>query len=487
MGAPPPQTGDPWQGQRGENRAQTVPAPERLGNIYPGSPGQSPAQGPISQGGPLSSAGQSPAEELNRLARPLPRWAALGGPVVAVLLLLGLVFFNPDWATGAMVAGMVAIIFVILLAIATGVRIALGMLRATNPQRRVQVISTILLGVLLLLLGGAGVSQQTNLHMVQGRYLENQQSWAAAISQYQSAGEKSSAAVDVARVYNEWGEAQDKQQQYSGAVISFSMVIQNYQQATSEFSRAKTEIVTTYLDWAAQASQRQDYAGATAHYDALLTLVFCIADSNCLLPAQTKDATAYYNLAEQQLAHQQYAQAVAAYRTLKTRFPKAPEVSQMHAHYAQALWGNGQQQMNTSCPDALATYRLLAQLFADTSEGQQAATLLAKPVQVKGHFTQSVPGAPYHPTAFLVQGLIVGIQQYQFPPLLAHAPTATIQSDGSFLFSSVPQGTYELVWSSDNTLHYYYAYSGKHILYVAHLGQLCAFDYGPVDQAIPTK
>src|SRR6185312_10878130 len=102
------------------------------------------------------------------------------------------------------------------------------MLRATNPQRRVQVISTILLGVLLLLLGGAGVSQQTNLHMVQGRYLENQQSWAAAISQYQSAGEKSSAAVDVARVYNEWGEAQDKQQQYSGAVISFSMVIQNY-------------------------------------------------------------------------------------------------------------------------------------------------------------------------------------------------------------------------------------------------------------------
>src|SRR5262249_35358244 len=155
---------------------------------------------------------------------------------------------------------------------------------------------------------GLGVSQQNSLHMAQGRYLENQQSWAAAIAAYQAGGERSSVALDVARTYNEWGEAQSKQQQYQGAVTSFSVVIMHYQNVTAEFNRAKADIVAAYFGWGDQASQQQDYAGATAHYDALLSLVFCNVNS-CTEQARVRDATAYYHLAELLLARQQYAQA----------------------------------------------------------------------------------------------------------------------------------------------------------------------------------
>lgn len=479
----PALAGGNWQEPRVEAQYQAPSqAPTPFGSANPGG---SERREPVSQGGLTPPAVQT-APEINKLVRPLPLWARLGGPIVGALLLLGLIFVNPGWATGAMVASIVAITLAVLLAIATGVRGALGMFKATNPRRRAQVISVALLVLLLLLFSGAGISQQRNLHLVQARYLESQGNWPAAIAEYQAGGERSDASLDVARAYNEWGEDQNRQQQYEGAVTSFGVVITNYQQVPAEFARAKSGIVIAYLGWGDQASQKQDYAGATAHYNALLSWIFCNANS-CMQQAQARDATAYYHLAEQRLAQQQYAQAVDAYRTLQNRFPKAPEVSQMHAHYAQALWGQGQQQLNSSCSNALSTYRLLAQFFADTSEGQQATSALQKPVAVKGHFTQSVPGAPYRPTAYLVQGLMAGMQQYQFPPLLAHAPAATIHSDGSFSFTSVPQGTYELVWSSDSALHYYYAYNGKHVLYAAHVGPLCTFDYGDIDQAIPTK
>ena len=479
----PPQMGDPWQQNRQGGNYQAPVAPDRLGNVYPGPLDRS--YRPMSQPGTLVPAGQSTAEEINTFVQPLPRRVVLAGPLVAAVLLMSLIFINPDWATGAIAAALVAITLAILLGIAVGVRVALGMWKETNPRRNSQMISSALLVLLLLLFSGIGISQQNNLHMMQGHYLEGHQSWASAITEYIAAGEKSSASMDVARTYDEWGEAQNSQQQYAGAVTSFNTVLQNYQGAQNEFNRAKTGIVTAYLGWADQAARQQNYVDATNHYNALLSLAFCV--SNCKQLAQPKDATAYYHLAEQRLVQQQYAQAVDAYQTLQNRFPTAPEVGQIHAHYAQALWGKGQQEVDTACSDAVTTYRLLTKFFADTSQGKQAAISLARPVQVKGHFTQSIPGAPNQPTAYLVQGLFVGIQQYQFPPLLANAPVATIHSDGTFTFASVPQGAYELVWSSDNTLHFYYAFSGQHILYAAHLGPLCTYNYGDINQAIPTK
>jgi tetratricopeptide (TPR) repeat protein len=503
-----PQAGGAWQNWENGAHKQMQPGPGQLGNVYaaeseqlgnayaagPGQVGNMYAGAQVSrgingqagQGGALPVGGLPGDEELHPFVRPITRWISLGSPVAGMLLLLSLVFFNPDWATGAMISGLLAIILAILLVIGACVRVALGMLSENNPRRRVQVASAISLVLLLLLFSGMGLSQQNGLHLAQARYLEAHQSWSTAIAEYQAAGENTGSAVDVARTYDEWGEAQNKQQEYAGAVTSFSIVLEHYQQDQSELSRARSGIIAAYLGWAGQAAQQQDYAGATAHYNALLALAFCSSAANCAPAAQSRDATAYYHLGEQMLARRQYVQAVNAYQTLTARFPNAPESGQIHAHYAQALWGQGQQQLSSACSNALSTYRLLARSFADTSEGKQAAIALTKPVPLKGRFTQSVPGSPYHPTAYLVKGLTVGIQQYQFPPLLEKAPAATIHSDGTFSFASVPRGTYELVWSSDNTLHFYYAYSGKQVLYIAHVGPLCTFDYGAINEAIPT-
>jgi hypothetical protein len=50
----------------------------------------------------------------------------------------------------------------------------------------------------------------------------------------------------------------------------------------------------------------------------------------------------------------------------------------------------------------------------------------------------------------------------------------------------VPQGTYELIWSNDGTLHFYYAFSGTQVLYTADVGPLCTYNFGAINQAIPT-
>lgn len=481
-----------WQGNAGyqeESYADFFQAPsvsQTLGNMYPGPPDSSPLGMSSGRNGTASASGFLPAGRANAFAGPLPLWTTLAGIAAGALLLLGLVFLNPDWATGATIAGMVALILSLLLLIAGGVRVALGMLAESNPRRRSQVISSALLVLLLFLVSGVGLSQQTGLHAMQARYLEGQHSWQAAVTEYQDAGEIAPTSDNLARVYNEWGEDLSSQQQYASAVAKFATVLKQFAPLTAEVSRAKNATVATYLAWADFSARGQDYAGATAHYDTLLALNYC--DSICQQLTRAKDATAYDHLAEQQFGAHHFALAVAAFQTLTTRFASSPETGQAQTHtdYAQALWSLGQQQLGATCADAIPTYQQLASQFADTTQGKQAAIALQQPVQVQGHFTQSVPGAPFNPTVFLVQSLSVGIQQYQFPPLLKSAPTAQINSDGSFSLSSVPQGTYELIWSNDGTLHFYYAFSGTQVLYTAHVGPLCTYNFGAINQAIPT-
>lgn len=427
-----------------------------------------------------------PRSEIHPLVRPLPRWPLLAGIAVGILLLVGLVFLNPDWATGAIIAGLVGSILAFLLLIAAGVRVALGMLAETNPHRWMQIGSSACLILFLFFTAGTSFTQQTALHAMQARYLENQHNWHTAITEYQEAGEAAPTSTNLARVYNEWGEDLRSQQQYASAITKFNTVLNMYARLADQVNRARNNLVTTYLAWAASASQQQNYAGATSHYDALLTLSYCTASCHSLvLP---KDATAYYYLAEQQLEKQHYSAASIAFKSLTARFATSPEARQkrIHSDYAKALWGLGQQQLHSTCADALKTYQQLAMHFSDTQQGQQAATTLQQPVQVKGRFTQHVPGAPFNPTVYLVQGLVVGIQQFQFPPLLKNAPTTQIRSDGSFTFSSVPQGTYELVWSNDGTLHFYYAFNGSQVLYTARVGPLCTYNFNEINQTIPT-
>src|SRR5258708_5279920 len=293
-----------WQGNAGyqeENYAayfQAPPVSQMLGNMYPGPPDSSPLGMSSDRKGTAFASGFLPAGGANAFVGPLPLWTTLAGIAAGALLLLGLVFLNPDWATGATIAGMVALILALLLLIAGGVRVALGMLAESNPSRRSQVISSALLVLLLFLVSGIGLSQQTGLHAMQARYLEGQHNWQTAVTEYQDAGEIAPTSDNLARVYNEWGEDLSSQQQYASAVAKFATVLKQYAPLTAEVSRAKNVTVATYLAWADFSARGQDYAGATAHYDTLLALNYC--DSICQQLARLKDATAYAHFAAQQ-------------------------------------------------------------------------------------------------------------------------------------------------------------------------------------------
>jgi hypothetical protein len=422
---------------------------------------------------------------VSKLIQPLPTWLFVLSLVGCALLLAAFIFLSPDWATGAIVAGVVAIIAAILILIVFGVRLALGMQASTNHRRRSQTFCAILPVLALFLFSGVSMIQQGSLHATQARYLEGQHSWQMAINEYQAAGELSPSSVNPARTYNEWGEALSGQQQYASAVTKFSTVLSIYGGVPIQVNLAKINLVETYVAWGGYASQRRDYADATVYYDTLLRQSYCT--TSCQTQVQAKDATAYYHLAEKQLTAHQYASSVSAFTALTTRFAKSSEATVVHVDYAKALWGQGQQELNTTCSNAVKAYQQLAQQFADTPQGKLAATALQQPVSVKGRFTQTVPAAPFTPTVVLVQGLFVGIQQFQFPPLIANAPTAQINSDGTFTIAQVPQGTYELVWSDDGSLHFYYAFNGNQILYTANLGPLCTYNYGNINAAIPTN
>ena len=457
---------------------QMTLAAQTLGNVYPGQTNST------GSGRSTSSSLTLLGPETNKIVKPLPLWVSLVGSIIGALLLVALVFFNTDWAAGAMIAGVIAIVMAVLLIIVAGVRTALGMLASSNPHRRTQVGSVVLLVLLLFLFSGIGLTQQTSLHAMQARHLEAQQSWQQAVNEYQAAGEVAPASLNLARVYNEWGEALSDQQQYASAVTKFNTILSIYNQVPGQVSLARTNMLAAYQAWGTSAAQKQNYLDATSHYDTLLGLNYCSA--SCQSGIQPLDATAYYNLAEQQLTAQQFVPAVNAFGVLATRFSSAPEAKKIHADYAKALWGLGQQQLNTTCANAVKTYQQLSKQFADTNQGQQATTALAQPVAVKGHFTTQIPVAPNNPTVVLVQGLTVGILPYQFRLLLEGAPSTTINSDGTFTFAAVPQGTYELVWSGDGKLHFYYDHNGAQVLYSANLGPLCTYSYGDISETIPT-
>jgi tetratricopeptide (TPR) repeat protein len=367
----------------------------------------------------------------------------------------------------------------------------MGKASKSNPARLIQLISSVLVILLLSLLCLIGLTQQPAIHNVQAHALEARQQWQPAIDQYQSSGEGAPTSEDIARVYNLWGEQYTSQQQYSESLAKYNVVLIYYGSATTGVARARSDSIAAYLAWGQQASQQHNYAGAVSHYDDLLRLSYCAAA--CQSQASALDATAYYNLAESQLAAKNYTTAINAFHTLVSRFANSQEARNAHRDYAKSLLGEGQQQMKGAvCTSAVPTYRQLSSQFGDTPEGQQAASALQANQPVKGHFITTVPNVSYlTPVATLIQGLNNNMSNGQFFQLLSTAPTTTIQSNGDFLFSPLPQGTYGLAWGtiqSDGSRHFQFAYNADgSAAYVAKVGPLCPYDFGNLDETIPTS
>jgi TolA-binding protein len=422
------------------------------------------------------------------LPKPMPLWAFIGSIVAVVVLLVVLQVTGSDWAAGAERVGIVAGILALVIALATVVRILLGMVAKTNSKRVIQLVSAGLAILLLLLLSLVGLTQQYAIHGLQAHSWEGQQQWQTAINEYQLAGEGAPTSENIARVYNMWGEQLNAKQRYQDAVARFNIVMNNYGSASTGVARARSDTIKSYLAWGQQASQKHDYMAATSHYDDLLQLSYCTA--NCQSQGNALDATSYYNLAESQLATKDYTDAINNFQVVVSRFASSPEVQKSHGDYARALLGHGQQQFATSCPSAIPTYQQLSTQFGDTPEGQQATRALKAPQPVKGHFTGFVPNDPaLTPTAALMHGLSSNMSDSQFYQMLSGSPTVTIQNNGTFYFPPLKQGSYELAWGSDRSdgarLYVYYA-NGNSLEYVATVGPLCAFDFGNINRNIPT-
>jgi hypothetical protein len=425
------------------------------------------------------------------LSKPMPIWALIGSILLVTVLLVLLLLSGSDWATGAMRVGIVAGILALMILLITVVRMNMGKATKSNPTRLIQLISTILVILLLSLLCLVGLTQQSPIHNLQAHSWEAQKQWQSAINQYQSSGEGAPTSEDIARVYNLWGEQFTSHQQYVEALAKYNIVLTYYSSASEGVARAQSESITVYFAWGQQASQQHDYMAATNHYDVLLHLPYCAA--TCRIQASALDAKAYYNLAESQLAAKNYPAAINNFHILVSRFANSTEAANAHRDFAKALFGEGEQQLKGAvCSSAVPTYQQLSAQFGDTPEGQRATSALRANQPVKGHFISAIPNNPsLTPIATLIQGLNHNMPDSQFFQLLNAAPTAQIQSNGDFVFSPLPQGTYGLAWGtnqSDGSKHFQFAYNTDgSSTYIAKVGPLCPYDFGDLNETIPTS
>jgi tetratricopeptide (TPR) repeat protein len=447
-------------------------------------------------GGQLAEPSNIPTSNLQQPGdstklKPVPIWIIIGSIVLVALLLIVLQLTGSDWAAGAKHVGIVAGILALVILLITIVRMLLGKNTKSNPTRLIQLISAVLVIFLLSLLCLVGLTQQSAIHNVQAHSWEAQQQWQSAINQYQSSGEGAPTSEDIARVYNLWGEQFTSHQQYVAALAKYNIVLTDYGSANAGVARAQSDSITAYLAWGHQASQQHDYTAATNHYDVLLGLPYCAA--TCRIQASALDATAYYNLAESQLVAKNYSAAISSFHNLVSRFASSTDAHKAHGDYAKALFGEGKQQLNGAvCSSAVPTYQQLSTQFGDTPEGQQATSALKANQQVKGHFITSIPNNPsLTPIVALIHGLNNNMSDSQFFQLLSTAPTAPIQSNGDFIFTPLPQGTYDLAWGtnqSDGSKHFQFAYNADgSASYVARVGPLCPYDFGNLNETIPTS
>jgi tetratricopeptide (TPR) repeat protein len=445
-------------------------------------------------GGQLTSSSNIPSPSpqqprRNVMSKPMPIWVLFGSFVLVALLLIILQLTGSDWAAGAKQVGIAAGIITLVILLITVVRMILG--SKSNPGYLVRLISAVLVISLLALLCLVGLTQQSAIHNVQAHSWEAQQQWQSAINQYQSSGEGAPTSENIARVYNLWGEQFTSHQQYVAALAKYNLVLTYYGSAITGVARAQSDSIAAYFAWGQQASQQHDYLAATNHYDVLLNLSYCA--SNCQSRANALDATAYYNLAESLLVAKKYPDAISNFHTLVARFASSTEAHKAHGDYAKALFGEGKQQLTGAvCSSAIPTYQQLSTQFGDTPEGQQATSALKANQPVKGHFITAVPNDPsLSPIATLIKGLNNNMPDSQFFQLLSTAPTATIQNNGNFLFNPLPQGTYGLAWGTNQNngaKHFLFSYNPDgSAYYVARVGPLCPYDFGDLNETIPTS
>lgn len=431
---------------------------------YPGYPGSPSLPLSPSPSMPMSGVWMA-GQPRSALARAFPFWLSLL-LTVSVVLLMALVYvadevlIHGDWAAGARAAGVAALIL-------AGGTVLLLVVRVSVGRRAMStVILSLFLAGLLLGAGASGIAFGNPLHSIQAQTLERSGDWSGAIYEYELYGEKAPNAPNIARIYDEWGEHDFQQQSYTSAATHFTTVITLYGQSGGAVDRAQADLFKTYTTWVQANDPSVPYSDAIADMVAYRSGPQC--DDACQTASKAVEAQARYQYGIQLLGQQQYSSAIQQLELVQSQFATSPYAQQAHLAAAQAYFALGQQQLQSSCSDAISAYQTLAKKYGDTTEGAKAKAALAAPQSVTGNISNfSDPNRTVYLSRSVNLGTFSFSQDYH----------TSVDSHGNFTFHGVTQGKYNLSaasYTSGSYVVYPYWSGNGNDLYSVQVGPLCA-------------
>lgn len=411
------------------------------------------------------------------LGRPFPAVVTVLLSVAAILAVvltyaLAELVGRADWADGAGVAGVVALVLMGATLLVASLRFALG-------RRALATMALALVLAVTLGLGGVGaISSAPALHRAQAQSFERAHAWDAAITEYKRSGERAPNATDLARVLDASGEAQAAGGRYAQAIATFETVTTQYASSDSAtVARALTDTYQTYAAWVRANRPDVPYIDASIFFVAYRSRPTC--DQTCKQGVVEIEAQAHFQYGQALATDKRYADAVVQFEqvTGPVYTPKA------HSAAATAYLTLGKQKLQQECPapvradqppsESLSIYQKLATTYGDTPEGQQAKDALAAPQDVTGYLYH--PNTNPAPTLYLSK--TINPNAYSF----SNDYTGTYDpSSGLFTFKNVSPGAYYLnaIRDDGSYIHYIWYVDPNTQGPSVHVGSLCGTDWG---------
>jgi tetratricopeptide (TPR) repeat protein len=216
-----------------------------------------------------------------------------------------------DWGDGATRVGVVAVIAAAVVGIGAGVRALAGRFPA---QRRQQFLHAGIVCAVLIVLSAGSVASVSPLHTAQARTFESQHAWQHALDAYERGGATAPTSTDLARVYNEWGEALAAQGHYGLALEKFNVVVQQYANVAQQVARAGTDLARVYNAWGEALAAQGHYSQAVGMFGVVLHEYAAVAQQ--VARAKHDLVTAYFSWTRAALDQQDYPDAASAIGTL---------------------------------------------------------------------------------------------------------------------------------------------------------------------------
>ncbi len=367
-------------------------------------------------------------------ARALAGWLTPQNYGVISLAVVGVVaLLSPNFGVAAIAGGITSLV------VAVGALVFL----ALDKERAARVMWAVA-AVVLVIVGALGLVGNTAAFQLSIAQDESSGNYSGAIAALRSIGKAPPYSSDLAQAYLDWAQQEVKEKAFAGAVTHLNYVVQNFP-TLPQAADAQNRLPGVYLAWAQYATQQNDPVTAGQQYAILLTQYASSPEA-----AQAHDAAGpaflAWGNAEQQAKY--YDVAYTAYQLVAHYFPKSTEAAEAHRQAATDLlaWAQALTAAHRYA-DAAVHYTDLAKNYADTPEGKTAQGILNKGVQLIGRLLRAngvKPVMPFTTVRLSSQwtvsngSYVVGGQQYY----------ADTDSNGYFVFPSVPAGQYLLEWRS---------------------------------------